>query len=33
MATFKEGTSLPKEEAILDEVETGIVEDGKGSDE
>lgn len=33
MATFKEGTSLPKEEANVDKVETGIVEDGKGSDE
>ena len=32
MATFKEGTSLPKEEANLEKVENGIVEDGKGSD-
>ena len=33
MSTIKEDKNLPKEEAILDEVETGIVEDGKGSDE
>ncbi len=33
MATFKEGTSLPKEEASLEEVKNGIAEDGKGSDE
>lgn len=32
MATFKEGTSFPKEEASLEEVKNGIVEDGKGSD-
>lgn len=33
MATIKEDKSLPKEEASIDKVETGIVEDGKGSDE
>ena len=33
MATFKEGTSLPKEEVSLEEVKNGIAEDGKGSDE
>lgn len=32
MATFKEGTSLPKEEANLEEVKNGIAEDGKGDD-
>lgn len=32
MATFKEGTSLPKEEAPMDKIENGILEDGKGDD-
>ena len=33
MATIKEDEKLPKEEANVDKVETGIVEDGQGSDE
>ena len=33
MATLKEDKNLPKEEANMDKVETGIVEDGKGSDD
>ncbi len=33
MATIKEEETLSKEEANVDKVETGIVEDGKGSDE
>lgn len=33
MATFKEDKDLPTEEAKLDEVENGIIEDGKGEDE
>ena len=33
MTTFKEDTSLSKEEASLEEVKNGIAEDGKGSDE
>lgn len=33
MATIKEDKTLPKEEANIEKVETGIVEDGKGSDE
>ena len=33
MATFKEDKNLPQEEAKLEEVDNGIVEDGKGSDE
>ena len=32
MATIKEEKTLPKEEANVEKVETGIVEDGKGSD-
>lgn len=33
MATFKEDKDLLTEEAKLDEVENGIIEDGKGEDE
>ena len=33
MATIKEDKNLPEEEASIDKVETGIAEDGKGSDE
>lgn len=33
MATLKEDKNLPKEEASLEKVDNGIVEDGKGRDE
>lgn len=33
MATLKEDKNLPQEEAKLEKVDNGIVEDGKGSDE
>lgn len=33
MATLKEDKNLPQEEATLEEVENGIIEDGKGSEE
>ncbi len=33
MATIKEDKTLPKEEASLEEVKSGIAEDGKGSDD
>lgn len=32
MATIKEEKTLSKEEANVEKVETGIVEDGEGSD-
>lgn len=33
MATLKEDKNLPKDEAKLEEVENGIIEDEKGSEE
>ncbi len=32
MTTIKEEKDLPKEEAKLDKIERGILEDGKGDD-
>ena len=32
MTTIKEEKNLPKEEALMDKIENGILEDGKGDD-
>lgn len=32
MTTIKEAKDLPKEEASMDKIEKGILEDGKGDD-